>query len=96
MRSADREPGSERMTEYRTEGGARAMSDWRLVYDGFDPEAEGLARGAVHAGERLLGDPGAAPESTADGVHYPGTYAPACTTAWPPRSPAGRSATRAS
>ena len=32
----------------------------------------------MHTGERAFATRGAAPESIADGVHYPGTYAAGC------------------
>jgi trehalose/maltose hydrolase-like predicted phosphorylase len=51
------------------------MSDWRLVLDGFDPEAEGLRESLCTLANGYIATRGAAPESAADGVHYPGTYA---------------------
>ncbi len=51
------------------------MSDWRLIYDGFDAEDEGLREALCTLGNGYIATRGAAPESTADGVHYPATYA---------------------
>src|SRR6478752_152059 len=51
------------------------MSDWRLVYEGFDPEEEGLRESLCTLANGYFSTRGAAPESAADGVHYPGTYA---------------------
>ena len=51
------------------------MSDWRLVYDGFDPEEEGLREALCTLANGYFATRGAAPESSADDVHYPGTYA---------------------
>lgn len=51
------------------------MSDWRLIYDGFDPEEEGLREALCTLANGYFATRGAAPESSADGVHYPGTYA---------------------
>ena len=51
------------------------MSDWRLVYDGLDPEEEGLREALCTLANGYFATRGAAPESSADGVHYPGTYA---------------------
>jgi alpha,alpha-trehalase len=51
------------------------MSDWRLVYDGFDPEEEGLREALCTLANGYFATRGAAPESSADGIHYPGTYA---------------------
>jgi trehalose/maltose hydrolase-like predicted phosphorylase len=46
-----------------------------LVYDGFDPEAEGLREALTSAGNGCWCTRGAAEWEDADGVHYPGTYA---------------------
>jgi trehalose/maltose hydrolase-like predicted phosphorylase len=50
------------------------MTRWRLVYDGYDPAAEGLRESLCTLGNGYFATRGAAPESMADGVHYPGTY----------------------
>jgi alpha,alpha-trehalase len=50
------------------------MSDWLLTYDGFDPAQEGLREALCTVGNGYFATRGAAPESSADGVHYPGTY----------------------
>lgn len=52
----------------------KEMSAWRLVYEGFDPEEEGLREALCTLGNGYFATRGAAPESRADGVHYPGTY----------------------
>lgn len=50
------------------------MSTWSFVYEGFDPEDENL-REALHTlGNGYFATRGAAAESDADGIHYPGTY----------------------
>ena len=51
------------------------MSDWRLLYDGFNAEEEGLRESLCTLANGYFATRGAAPESRADGVHYPGTYA---------------------
>ena len=51
------------------------MSDWRLVYDGLDPDEEGLREALCTLANGYVATRGAAPESSADDVHYPGTYA---------------------
>ena len=51
------------------------MSDWRLVYDGFNAEEEGLRESLCTLANGYFATRGAAPESRADVVHYPGTYA---------------------
>ncbi len=51
------------------------MTDgWRLVYKGFDPEAEGLREALCALGNGRFATRGAASESRADDIHYPGTY----------------------
>jgi len=47
---------------------------WTLAYSGFDPAHEGHREALTAVGNGYLGTRGAAPESAADGVHYPGTY----------------------
>lgn len=54
------------------------MSEWLLTYDGFDPPTEGLREALCTLGNGYMGTRGAAPESSADGVHYPGTYLAGC------------------
>jgi trehalose/maltose hydrolase-like predicted phosphorylase len=50
------------------------MDEWTLCYDGFDPAQEGLREALCTLGNGVLATRGAAPESRADEVHYPGTY----------------------
>ncbi|HEX6469774.1 MAG TPA: glycosyl hydrolase family 65 protein [Streptosporangiaceae bacterium] len=50
------------------------MSRWLLGYDGYDPAAEGVREALCTLGNGFFATRGAAPESTADGTHYPGTY----------------------
>ena len=47
---------------------------WILRYDCFDPASEGLREALCTLGNGLFATRGAAPEATADGIHYPGTY----------------------
>jgi alpha,alpha-trehalase len=49
-------------------------SAWRLAYEGFEPAQEGLREALCTLGNGYFATRGAAPESPADGVHYPGTY----------------------
>ncbi|WP_030245386.1 glycoside hydrolase family 65 protein [Streptomyces sp. NRRL S-350] len=51
---------------------------WTLRYQGFDPDEEGLREALCAVGNGYLVSRGAAPEATADGVHYPGTYLAGC------------------
>jgi len=47
---------------------------WILAYDGFDPALEGTREALCTLGNGYWGTRGSAPGSTANGVHYPGTY----------------------
>ncbi|MGZ4695264.1 MAG: hypothetical protein ACXWA3_16715, partial [Acidimicrobiales bacterium] len=48
---------------------------WLLRYEGFDPKGEPLREALTTLGNGRFATRGAAPESRADTVHYPGTYA---------------------
>ncbi len=50
------------------------MNAWTFVYDGYDPKEERLREALCTLGNGYFATRGAAPESSADGVHYPGTY----------------------
>jgi alpha,alpha-trehalase len=50
------------------------MSRWVLAYDGFDPDDEPLREALCTLGNGYFATRGAAPESSAGDVHYPGTY----------------------
>ncbi len=50
------------------------MSAWSLVYQGFNPEQQGLREALCTLGNGYFATRGAAPEARADGVNYPGTY----------------------
>ncbi len=58
--------------------GAPALSGWSLAYEGFDPAQEPLREALCTLGNGRFASRGAAPEATAGGVHYPGTYAAGC------------------
>ena len=47
---------------------------WVLSYESFDPVVEGQREALFALGNGYVGTRGAAAESVADGVHYPGTY----------------------
>jgi alpha,alpha-trehalase len=47
---------------------------WSLVYEGFDPAEEGRREALCTVGNGFFATRGAAPESAAGAVHYPGTY----------------------
>jgi alpha,alpha-trehalase len=51
------------------------LSGWTLVYEGFDPGQEPLREALCALGNGRFATRGAAPEASADGTHYPGTYA---------------------
>jgi len=52
----------------------RPPSVWTLVYDGFDPDHQGLREALCALGNGYFVTRGAFPEAEADGVNYPGTY----------------------
>jgi alpha,alpha-trehalase len=47
---------------------------WLLAWEGFDPERERLREALCVTGNGYFATRGAAPEASADDVHYPGTY----------------------
>lgn len=56
-------------------GNRREVIDqWTFRFDGYDPQDEGRRESLCTVGNGYLATRGAAPESTADDVHYPGTY----------------------
>jgi alpha,alpha-trehalase len=50
------------------------MSNWLLQYEGFDPDQEKLRETLCTLGNGYFATRGAAEESKADAIHYPGTY----------------------
>jgi len=50
------------------------MNSWSFVYEGFKPDEEGLREALCTLGNGYFATRGAAAESKADSVHYPGTY----------------------
>ncbi len=50
------------------------MSEWSLIFEGFDPDQEKLREALCVLGNGYIATRGAAPESAAGGSHYPGTY----------------------
>jgi beta-phosphoglucomutase family hydrolase len=69
------EPADEPSAERTAWAGGESGSDpWLLGYDGFDPATEGLREALCTLGNGYWGTRGAAPETDADAVHYPGTY----------------------
>ena len=74
MSGADR--GGDPMSEPERDREAREEPDpgWTLVYDGFDPEQEGLREALCTLGNGYFATRGAGEESGSDGIHYPGTY----------------------
>ena len=52
--------------------------EWSLVFEGFDPEQEGLREALCTLGNGYFATRGAAEESHADDIHYPGTYFAGC------------------
>ncbi len=54
------------------------MSDWTWVYEGYAPHEERLRESLCTLGNGYFATRGAAPESPAGAVHYPGTYVAGC------------------
>jgi alpha,alpha-trehalase len=54
------------------------VNAWTLVYEGFDPGEERLREALCTLGNGYFATRGAAPEASADDVHYPGTYVAGC------------------
>ncbi len=54
------------------------VTGWTLRYEGVVPRQEGLREALCTLGNGYFATRGAAPESRADGVHYPGTYIAGC------------------
>jgi len=50
------------------------VDEWMIDLDGWSPEQVGLYEALGTVGNGYVATRGAAPETTADGVHYPGTY----------------------
>lgn len=50
------------------------QDDWTIRFDGYDPADEGRREALCTVGNGYVATRGSAPESRADGVHYPGTY----------------------
>jgi trehalose/maltose hydrolase-like predicted phosphorylase len=53
---------------------AEPASAWSLVYEGFDPNHEGIREALCTLGNGYFATRGAATWAVADRVHYPGTY----------------------
>jgi alpha,alpha-trehalase len=51
---------------------------WVMSYEDFNPEQEKLREALCTLGNGYFATRGAAPESTADDIHYPGTYVTGC------------------
>ncbi|WP_228489088.1 glycoside hydrolase family 65 protein [Raineyella fluvialis] len=58
-------------TQQHTKPGA---DPWAVRYEGYDPDDEGRRESLCTVGNGYLATRGAAAESVADGIHYPGTY----------------------
>jgi len=54
--------------------GVLRADPWMLTFEGFDPAHEGHREALTTLANGYLGTRGAAPESRADDIHYPGTY----------------------
>ncbi|POX36667.1 trehalose 6-phosphate phosphorylase [Streptomyces sp. Ru73] len=54
------------------------MTDWTWEYEGYDPRQERLREALCTLGNGYFATRGAAPETAAGPVHYPGTYVAGC------------------
>jgi trehalose/maltose hydrolase-like predicted phosphorylase/beta-phosphoglucomutase-like phosphatase (HAD superfamily) len=72
--AADRLEERGAAAELRRRHAETPPSVWTLVYDGFDPERQGLREALCALGNGYFVTRGALPEATADEVNYPGTY----------------------
>jgi trehalose-phosphatase len=52
----------------------KSSTAWDFTYEGYDPQSEKLRESLCTVGNSYFATRGAAPESKADQVHYPGTY----------------------
>ncbi|MBS3819052.1 glycoside hydrolase family 65 protein [bacterium] len=50
------------------------MNGWSLLYEGYNPDQEGLREALCTLGNGYFATRGAHEESQADSIHYPGTY----------------------
>ena len=50
------------------------MDEWVIAFDGWAPDRVGWQEALTTLGNGYLATRGAAPEASANGVHYPGTY----------------------
>jgi len=50
------------------------MNEWLLIYDGYEPENEGLREVLCALGNGYIVSRAAATDASADDIHYPGTY----------------------
>ena len=55
-------------------GAATGQGPWVLAYTGYEPAQEGTREALCTLGNGYWATRGAAPEGSADAVHYPGTY----------------------
>ncbi len=52
----------------------KTFSTWKLIYNHFEPEQEGLREALCTLGNGYFATRGAFPEALASDIHYPGTY----------------------
>ena len=60
--------------DFLVDTSARTRQYWSLTYNDYEPAKEGLREALCTLGNGYFAVRGAAAESRADGVHYPGTY----------------------
>jgi trehalose/maltose hydrolase-like predicted phosphorylase len=52
----------------------KRISSWKIIYNNFSPKEESLREALCTLGNGYMATRGAAPESDASEIHYPGTY----------------------
>jgi trehalose/maltose hydrolase-like predicted phosphorylase len=62
------------MSDTAQTGREGGVDEWSLRYDRYDPSSEGQRETLCTLGNGYFATRGAAPESTAGDIHYPGTY----------------------
>ena len=62
------------MSDTAQTGREEGVDEWSLRYDRYDPSSEGQRETLCTLGNGYFATRGAAPESTAGDIHYPGTY----------------------
>ncbi len=66
--------GAQSAAKNKKSGENGSQHSWSLLYEEYDPDKEKFREALCTLGNGYLGSRGAAPESDAGEIHYPGTY----------------------